>query len=104
MVCYIEPSPSDTFVFDTALVSFDGSTPATLTQININAIIGGVDLSRYSANTDGLTKSTARPVIRLIIHSYLSSDSDTLIGCHGTFADTTISAAVVSGMPMKQAG
>ena len=104
MVCYIEPSPSKTFVFTVASVSFNGSTPATLTQINNNAIIDGVDLTRYSANTDGLNPTAARPVIRLIIHRYLSSDSNTLIGCHGTFVDSSVSAAIVSGMPMSQAG
>ena len=104
MVCYIEPPPSKTFAFSVALVSFDGSAPATLAQINDNNTIDGVVLIRYSANTDGLTISTDRPGIRLIIHSYQSSDSDTLFGCHGTFTDSTVSAARVSGMPMRQAG
>ena len=101
MVCYIELPPSETFVISIALVSFNGSTPATRSQINIFEITGGVDLSRYSANTDGLTLSSARPAIRLIIHSYQSSDSDTLIGCHGTFDNGSFSEAIVSDSPMK---
>ena len=48
MVCYIIPPPSTTFVLDTALVSFNGSYPASsLANINNNALIGGIDLNRY---------------------------------------------------------
>ena len=103
MVCYIEPPGSLTFVFDTAVVSFNGSVPANQDNINMNNV-AGVDVTRYSANTVGLTLSTARPAIRLIIDSYLPSDSDTLFGCHGTFQNSSLSAAIVSGMPNATAG
>ena len=104
MVCYVVPPPADTFVIAFAYVSFNGSSPASLFNINNNYIIGGVDLSRYSANTDGLGVTTSRPCIRLIITSYIPSDSNTLYGCHGLFPNASISDALVSGMPMGPAG
>ena len=104
MVCYVVPPPDTLFVFPTAQVSFNGSSPAYISYINDNDIIGGIDLSRYTANTDGLGVNTSRHGIRLIITSYIPSDSDTVYGCHGTFPNTTISDAQVSGMPMEPAG
>ena len=104
MICYVVPPPSTTFVFNTAQVSFNGSAPAaTLAQLNNNIVVGGIDLSRYSANTDGLGVNTSRPGIRLIISSYIPSDSNTIYGCHGFFPNTTVSEALVSDMPMGQA-
>ena len=104
MLCYVVPPPSTTFALDTAYVSFNGSVPpASIAQINTNIVLGGIDLSRYSANTDGLGVSTSRPGIRLIITSYIPSDSNTIYGCHGLFANATVSDAIVSGMPMGQA-
>ena len=105
MVCYIVPPPDTIFLAITAFVSFNGSDPpASLAQLNTNSAIGGVDLSRFSANTNGLSVTASRPGIRLIIISYIPSDSDTLYGCHGFFPNTTISDAQVSGMPMGLAG
>ncbi|KAI6648852.1 hypothetical protein LOD99_6926 [Oopsacas minuta] len=103
MICYIEPPPSESFGLSTAQVSFNGSTPANLGQINNDDVIGGIDLTRYSANTDGLDTTPARPGIRLIISSYLPLDSDTTFGCHGIFPNSSTSDAIVSGMPMGQA-
>ena len=105
MVCYIVPPPPETFALTVASVSFNGSTPAaSRDNINNNDIIGGVDLSRYTANIDGLGVTTSRPGIRLIITSYIPSDSNTLYGCHGLFPNGSISDAQVSGMPMGPAG
>ena len=104
MICYVVPPPSTSFVFDTAQVSFNGSDPVTLAQLNTNNMVGGIDLSRYTANTDGLGVDTSRPGIKLIITSYIPSDSNTIYGCHGFFPNTSISEALVSGMPMGQAG
>ena len=105
MVCYVMPPPPDTlFAFPTSQVSFNGSSPAYISNINNNDIIGGIDLSRYSANTDGLGVDTSRPGIRLIITSYIPSDINTVYGCHGTFPNTTVSDVQVSGMPMEPAG
>ena len=105
MICYVVPPPPDTtFITPTAFVSFNASSPAaSFANINANALIGGIDLNRYSANTNGLGVNTSRPGIRLIIASYIPSDSNTIYGCHGFFANTTISDALVSGMPMRQA-
>ena len=96
MICYVVPPPSTTFVLDTALVSFNGSEPATFAQLNTNIVLGGIDLTRYSANTDGLGVTTSRPGIRLIMTSYIPSDSNTIYGCHGLFPNTSISEALVS--------
>ena len=104
MICYIVPPPSTTFALTAAFVSFDGSSPAAnLAQINTNSIVGGIDLTRYSANTDELGVTTSRPGIRLIISSYIPSDSNTIYGCHGLFPNTSISEALVSDTPMGQA-
>ena len=104
MICYIQPPATDTFALTVALVSFNGSEPVTQSQINANSLAVGIDLGRFSANTDGLTLSKARPGIRLVIDSYLPSDSDTVFGCHGTFDDSSVSNAIVSGSPIRQAG
>ena len=105
MVCYVVPPPPDTFAIPSAYVSFNGSDPpASVSNINDNDMIGGVDLSRYSASIDGLGVTSSRPGVRLIITSYIPSDSNTLCGCHGFFPNTTVSDAQVSGMPMGPAG
>ncbi|KAI6660173.1 hypothetical protein LOD99_10514 [Oopsacas minuta] len=103
MICYVEAPPFESFALAVALVSFNGSTAVNLSQINTNEVIEAVNLTRYSANTDGLVITSATPGIRLIISSYLPLDSDTTFGCHGTFTNLAISGALVSGMPMGQA-
>ena len=104
MICYVVPPPPTTFVLDTAYVSFNGSDPpASFANINTNIVLGGIYLNRYSASIDGLGVTSSRPGIRLIIASYIPSDSNTIYGCHGFFANTSISEALVSGMPMGQA-
>ena len=104
MICFIVPPPSETFGSSVALVSINGSTAFTLTQLNSNSVIEGIDLSRYSANADGLNPSTAMPVIRLIINSYLPTDSVTTFRCVTTFLNGSAYASTVSDSPMRQAG
>ena len=104
MVCSIVPPPSETSSLSVALVSINGSTDFTLTQFNTNSVLGGIDLSRYSANTIDLTPSIAMPVIRLIINSYLPLDSYTTFRCGTTFNSGSGYASTVSGSPMRQAG
>ena len=104
MVCSIVPPPSETFSSSIAIVSINGSTEFRLSELNSNSVIDGIDLSRYSANIDGLTPSTAMPVIRLIINSYLPQDSDTTFLCATTFLNGTDYDSTVSGSPMTQAG
>ena len=103
MVCYIESPPSETFALTVARVSFNGSDSGNLDEINNNNV-PPIDLSRYSANVDGLTLTAARVGIRLVIESYLPSDSATVFGCHGTFLNSSVSDSLVSGMPNEQAG
>ena len=104
MVCSIQPPSSETFSALIAFVSINGSTPFTLAQLNSNDFTGGIDLSRYSANTDGLNPSTTLSVVRLIINSYLPLDSDTTFLCSTVFLNGTTYDSTVSGSPMTQAG
>ena len=104
MVCSIQPPPSEMFGSSFASVSINGSTALTITQLNSNGMLEGIDLSRYSANVDGLNPSTTMPVIRLIINSYLPLDSDTTFLCSTTFLNGTQYDSTVSGSPMGQAG
>ena len=103
MICSLEPPPSDMFGGTVALVSINRSTAFTQAQLNSNSVLDGIDLGRYSANTDGLNPSIAMPVIRLIINSYLPTDSDTTFRCATTFNNGTDYDSTVSGSPMSQA-
>ena len=104
MICYIVPPTSETFEGSVATVSISGSTQFTLAQLNSNSVLGGIDLSRYSANTNGLNPSSTMPVIRLIINSYLPTDSDTTFRCATTFLNGSVYNSTVSDRPMTQAG
>ena len=104
MVCSITAPPSETFSSSIATVSINGSNPITLVQLNTNGMVDGIDLSRYSANVDGLNPSTAMSVIRLIINSYLPLDSDTTFLCTTSFNNGTQYDSTVSDSPMTQAG
>ena len=104
MVCSIVPPPSEMFGGSVASVSINGSSPLTLIQLNTNSVLDGIDLSRYSANTIDLNPSTAMPVIRLIINSYLPLDSYTTFRCATTFTNGTFYPSTVYGSPMTQAG
>ena len=75
-----------------------------IVDLNLNTVMDGVDLSRYTANTNGLTLTNTRPGIRVIINSYLPSDSNTVIGCHGQFLNGSESSTLVSGQPNPAAG
>ena len=104
MICYVQAPVSDNFALSVAAVSINGSEPQPLGQLNTNSLVNGIDLGRYSANTNGLTLSQSRPAISLIIGSYLPIDSYTTFQCYGTFANGTLLAATLSDMPMRQAG
>ena len=104
MICFIVPPPSDMFSSSIATVSISGSTPFTLTQLNSNDVLGGIDLSRYSANVNGLNRSSIMSAIRLIINSYLPTDSATTFLCSTLLDNGTAYASTVSGSPMSQAG
>ena len=103
MVCFVQST--EQFVLNTALVSINSSAVAfTLPQLNLDSRVDGIDLSLYSANIDGLSISTNRPGIRVIIRSYQPSDSSTTFECKGIFPNTSLSAALASGQPMQPAG
>ena len=104
MVCSIQPPPSETFSSSLALVSINRSTPFNLIQLNTNGMVEGIDLSRYSANVDGLNPSPAMPTIRLIITSYLPLDSDTTFLCVTSFNNGTRYNSTVSDSPRTPAG
>ena len=103
MVCFVESS--EQFGSSLARVSFNSSMNIfEIVALNLNTVMNGVDLSRYTANTNGLTITSTRPGIRVIINSYLPSDSNTVIGCHGQFFNGSESSTLVSGQPNPPAG
>ena len=104
MVCSITAPPSEMFSSSIAFVLINGSTPFTLVQLNSNGMIEGIDLSRYTANIDGLNPSTTLSVIRLIINSYLPLDSDTTFLCVTSFINGTQYDSTMPDSPMRQAG
>ena len=104
MVCSIVAPSSETFSSTIAAVSINGSSSFTIAQLNSNGVVEGIDLNRYSANTVDLNPSIAMPVIRLIINSYLTLDSDTTFLCSTSFNNGTEYDSTVSGSPMTQAG
>ena len=95
MECYLDTSVQ--YRVPETLVSFNSSFPFTISALNSKAVVNGIDLSRYSANVDGLGISMSRPGIRLIIKSYQFSDSETLFGCHGEFSNYSLTSALASG-------
>ena len=103
MVCSIVPPPSETLGSSIALVSINGSTEFTLSQLNSNSVLDRIDLSRYSANIDGLNPTAAMSVIRLIIN-YLPLDSNTTFRCVTTFINGSAYPSTLSSSPMTQAG
>ena len=103
MICFVVPPTATQFDDDAAAISFNGSNPASLNQININDVTG-VDTSRYTADVTGLTISSSRPGIRLTISPYQSSDGDTNFSCHGLYVGGVPSESLISGYPQALAG
>ena len=104
MICYVVTPTAEQFIDDTALISFNDSTPASLNTINNNVLVG-IDTSRYTADLSGLTVSTSRPGIRLIITDYQASDGATNFSCHGLYSGSAggPSPAIISGYPQRLA-
>ena len=105
MVCYVVPPTAQQFIDSVALISFNGSGAATVTNINNNAL-AGVDTSRYTADVSGLTISTSTPGIRLTITDYQASDGATDFSCHGLYSGGNggPSPALITEMPQRLAG
>ena len=103
MICYVVPPTTQQFNSSAALIYFNGSTPASVNQIN-NNLTTGVDTSRYSTDVTGLTISSSRPGIRLTISPYQASDGDTNFSCHGVYVGGIPSDSLISGYPQELAG
>ena len=104
MICTLVPPLSETFVSSIATVSIGGSTDFSLALLNSDNVLDGIDLSRYSANIDGLSLSSTMAAIRMFINSYLPLDSDTIFRCGTTLSNGSSYTSTVSGSPMAQAG
>ena len=103
MICFVVPPTAQQFDSSVAVISFNGSTPADLNDININDVTG-VDTSRYTADLSGLTINSSRPGIRLTISPYQTSDEATNFSCHGVYAGGVPSESLISGFPQALAG
>ena len=103
MICFVVPPTAKQFDSAAALISFNGSNPANLNQINNNDVTG-VDTSRYTADVSGLTISSSRPGIRLTISPYQTSDGATIFSCHGLYVGGVPSYSLISGYPQELAG
>ena len=103
MVCYVVPPTAEPFLDTAALISFNDSLVATITNINENGVVG-VDTSRYTADLSGLTVSTNRPGIRLTITDYQASDGATNFSCYGLYSGGVPSPVIISGYPQRLAG
>ena len=103
MICFVVPPTAQQFNSSAAEVSFNGSTPANLNQINSNDVTG-VDTSRYTTDVLGLTISTSLSGIRLTITPYQASDGATNFSCHGVYIGGVPSDSLISGYPQALAG
>ena len=103
MTCYVQAPTSENFGLNFASISFNGTIPAFHYAINGNTL-SGVDTSRYTADTTGLTVSQSRPGARLVISNYLPSDSDTTFQCSGQYPNGTIYTPINPMSPMPEAG
>ena len=104
MVCYVVPPAGTSFVNDTALISLNGSTPELLISFNNDTSIGGVDTSRYTADTTGLSINTSRPAVRITISDYQATDGSVVFGCAGLFSNGSASDVLISDSPQSLAG
>ena len=103
MICFVVPPTAQQFNFSAALISFNGSTPANLNQINNNDVTG-VNTSRYTADVSAVTISTNLTGIRLTIFPYQASDGATNFSCHGVYQSGVPSESLISGYPQALAG
>ena len=104
MICYVVPPAGSSFVLDNALISLNASTPFTVGAFNALSSVGGVDTSRYTADTTGLTISTSRPAVRVTISDYQASDGSVVFGCAGLFPNGSASDVLISDSPQSLAG
>ena len=87
MICFVVPPAGTSFVVDTASISLNGSSPFSVHLFNGFTMLGGVDTSRYTADTTGLDVSTSRPGVRITISDYQTTDESVVFGCAGLLTD-----------------
>ena len=103
MTCFVVPPTAQQFIDIAALLSFNGSAAATPSIITNNDVLEGIDISRYTASSDGLTISNERPGVRLSISDYQASDGFIVFGCHGLYSGLTSSPVIISGRTQRLA-
>ena len=104
MICFVVPPAGTSFILDTASISLNGSTPILVGTFNAVTSVGGVDTSRYTANTTGLNISTSRPGVRITISDYQATDESVVFGCAGVFSNGSSSDVLISDSPQSLAG
>ena len=103
MICFVVPPDGTSFVAATAMISLDGSTTFSVVQFNALTSLGGVDTSRYTADTTGLSISTSRPGVRITISDYQATDESVVFGCAGSYPNGSYSDVLISGSPQALA-
>ena len=104
MICFVVPPAGTSFVVEYALISLDGSTPFTVDEFNALTSLGGVNTSRYTADTTGLSISTSRPGVRITISDYQATDESVVFGCAGLLTNGSSSNVLISNSPQSLAG
>ena len=104
MICFVVPPAGTSFIADSASISLNGSTPFTVSTFNALTSIGGVDTSRYTADTTGLSISTSRPGVRITISDYQATDGSVVFGCAGLLSGAVASEILISDSPQSLAG
>ena len=101
MTCFVVPIPptSQPFIDSAALLSFNGSIAIAPSAVTIADTIGGIDISRYTASSDGLTISNERPGARLSISDYQATDGFIVFGCHGVYDGLIASPVIIFSQP-----
>ena len=103
MTCFVESPNAEQFIADTALLSFNGSAAFTPNVVTASSMLEGIDVSRYTASSDGLTISNGRPGVTLSISDYQASDGYIEFGCHGLYSSLIPSAVIISSQAQRLA-
>ena len=104
MICYVVPPAGLSFIIDTASISLNGSTPVTVGTFNTLTSVDGVDTSRYTADSAGLSISISIPGVRITISDYQATDGSVVFGCAGLLSGAVASDVLISDSPQSLAG
>ena len=99
MTCFVVPPTAESFIASTALLSFNDSAAFTPNVLTNNNVLNGIDISRYTASTDGLTISEERAGVRLSISNYQATDGYIVFGCHGVYSGLVPTPIIISSQP-----